>query len=312
MGNCVAQRLDVVDLFAGLGGFSAGAQEAGARVVWAANHWPVACRFHAANHPTVVHVQQDLMQADWRNVPKHDVLLASPACQGHTPARGKEKPHHDALRSTAWAPVGCLEHHRSDYAVIENVPNFTRWVLYPSWVDALHRLGYSVSPHIIDSADHGVPQNRVRLFLVCAKSRHPIKLPLPKRQEAHAASFIEWDAHDWSQIHRPGRSKKTLDRIQAGRREFGDRFLIPYYSSGSGLKGRSIHRPLGTVTTVDRWAVIDGERMRMLQPTELRAAMGFRASYLLPETRRDAIHLLGNAVCPPVAADLIAALATAA
>ena len=40
-----------VDLFAGAGGFSEGARMAGLEVVWAANHWPVAVEWHAANHP---------------------------------------------------------------------------------------------------------------------------------------------------------------------------------------------------------------------------------------------------------------------
>ena len=38
------------------------------------------------------------------------------------------------------------------------------WTLYPAWEDA--RLGYAVAPHLIDAADHGVPQHRERLFLV--------------------------------------------------------------------------------------------------------------------------------------------------
>jgi len=80
--------MDAIDLFAGLGGFSEGAEQAGVRVVWAANHWPAAVQVHANNHPETEHVCQDLQQADWTQVPKHDLLLASPACQGHSRARG--------------------------------------------------------------------------------------------------------------------------------------------------------------------------------------------------------------------------------
>lgn len=47
-----------IDLFAGAGGFSTGAQMAGVEVVWAANHWPVAVETHAANHPETAHVCQ--------------------------------------------------------------------------------------------------------------------------------------------------------------------------------------------------------------------------------------------------------------
>jgi DNA (cytosine-5)-methyltransferase 1 len=83
---------------------------------------------------------------------------------------------------------------------------------------------------------------------------------------------------------------------------------MPYYGSGSGLTGRSLSRPLGTVTTLDRWAILDGDRMRMLQPSELRRAMGFPATTQLPPDRRTAIKLLGNAVCPPVAEAIARAL----
>lgn len=305
-------NMKAIDLFAGAGGFSTGAEAAGVKVVWVGNHWQLAVDTHAANHPNAIHVCQDLHQADWRKVPAHDVCLASPACQGHSPARGKEKPHHDALRSTAWAVVSCLEFHRSQFAVVENVPEFMDWTLYPSWADALSRLGYSLSPHLIDSADHGVPQHRVRMFLVLSKSKKPLVLNLPKREHRPVAEIIEWDQHKWSKIHKPGRSENTIRRIDAGRKQFGECFVAPFYSNGSGLTGRSIHRPIGTFSTVDRWAIIRGDEMRMFQPSEVRAGMGFPKSYILPKKKRDAVHLLGNAVTPAVATDILNELKRAA
>lgn len=304
--------MKAIDMFAGAGGFTEGATAAGLDVVWAANHWQAAVATHAANHPGVEHLCQDLHQADWSRVPAHDALLASPCCQGHTPARGKDTARHDASRSTAWAVVSALEFHRPPFAIVENVPEFLRWSLYPSWADALRRLGYSLATHVLDAADSGVPQNRVRLFVVLSRSRAPLRLELPKRDHVPAAAIVRWDAHRWSPIRRRGRSVRTLARIASGRAELGPRFLAPYYGSGSGLTGRSLDRPLGTVTTIDRWALIDGDRMRMLQPDELRAAMGFRDSYQLPANRRLAIHLLGNAVAPPQAADVLRALRAAA
>jgi len=52
-----------IDLFAGLGGNSEGARQAGVSVVWAANHWQSAVEVHAANHPDTQHLVQDLHQA---------------------------------------------------------------------------------------------------------------------------------------------------------------------------------------------------------------------------------------------------------
>jgi DNA (cytosine-5)-methyltransferase 1 len=299
-----------IDLFAGAGGFSTGAMMAGCSVVWAANHWREAVDVHAANHPGTEHACQDLHQARWPEVPAHDLLLASPACQGHSRARGKERPHHDAQRSTAWAVVSALEFHRPAFALVENVPEFLQWALYPAWRDALCALGYSCAPHIIDAADHGVPQSRRRVFIAITRSTAPIILTLPKRDHVGAATIIDFDAGRWSMIEREGRSAATLARVAMGRTIHGDRFLTAYYGNERG--GRSLERPIGTITTRDRWAVIDGARMRMLTVEENRKAMAFPSTYVLPSRQKDAMKMLGNAVCPPVACDVIEALRAAA
>lgn len=299
-----------VDLFAGAGGFSTGAALAGVRVVWAANHWPEAVQIHANNHPDTAHVCQDLHQADWSQVPEHDLLMASPACQGHSRARGRERPHHDAQRSTAWAVISAAEYHRPACVLVENVPDFTRWTLYPVWCSALHALGYALEPMLIDAADHGVAQHRRRLFVVATRSKHPVALDVPRREHIGSERIIDFAAGNWSLIDRPGRAASTLARIAAGRNVHGERFVTAYY--GNEVGGRSLARPLGTITTRDRWAVIDSDRMRMLSVDECRQAMGFPSGYRLPERPKDAMHMLGNAVCPPVARDVIAALREAA
>lgn len=291
-----------IDMFAGMGGFSTGARAAGVQVLWAANHWPEAVKWHAANHPFTKHVCQDLHQARWEQVPAHDLLLASPCCQGHSPARGKANgnPQHDASRSTAWAVVSALEYHKPQAAVVENVEEFTNWALYPAWVSAVQALGYQVAPHVVDCADLGVPQHRVRLFIVLTRSKAPLMLQLPQERHVPAASFLDFDAGRWSPIEKPGRVQATLDRVRNGRQRFGDRFIMPYYGKGSGTTGRDINRPIGTITTLDRWALVDGDRMRMLSANEALAAMSFSANTLRPDNHRLTMHMAGNAV-PPLA-----------
>jgi DNA (cytosine-5)-methyltransferase 1 len=302
--------MKAIDLFAGAGGFSTGAKLAGVQVVWAANHWQQAVDIHSRNHPGTQHMCQDLHQANWEHVPSHDLLLASPCCQGHSKARGAaaNNPQHDASRSTAWAPVSALEYHRPKAGVIENVPEFLDWILYPAWKMAVEALGYSVSPHIFDAADHGVPQHRERMFIVLAQSRAPLQLKLEKEEHIPASTFVDFDGGSWTPIEKPGRAQATLDRIANGRRQFGERFIMPYYGSGSGLTGRSLDRPVGTITTKNRWGVVDGERMRMFSRDESRAAMSFPDDYHLPPGVTLATHMLGNAVPPQLARRVISAV----
>jgi DNA (cytosine-5)-methyltransferase 1 len=276
--------------------------------VWAANHWQAAVDAHKANHPHTASECQDLHQADWSRVPRHDLLLASPACQGHSRARGVDRPHHDAARSTAWAVVSCAEYHRPPFVVVENVAEFLRWTLFPSWQSAMQALGYKLTSLIVDAADCGVPQNRRRLFIIATRSKAPRWFTLPRREHVPAARIIRWQSAGWTPWR--GKCARTVERVENGRRAHGDRFLIAYYGNERG--GRSLNRPLGTVTTRDRYAVVDCDAMRMLSVEEYRAAMGFPENYQLPANRRLATHLLGNAVCPPVAEQVIRALAKAA
>lgn len=306
--------MKVIDLFSGAGGFSTGAVMAGHEVVWAANHWQSAVDIHAANHPNAQHACQDLQQADWRNVPAHDMMLASPCCQGHSPARGKENgnPQHDASRSTAWSVVSAAEFHRPQFSLIENVPSFTRWSLYPAWCAAMNALGYALTPMIVDAADHDTPQHRERLFIAAVRAKYPLEIKLHKRPHIPASSFVNFEAGRWSLIFKPDRAPATISRVRAGRATFGEQFVMPYYGGGSGLTGRDLDRPIGTITTRDRWALVNGDRMRMLLATECRDAMGLPTDYILPDQHTLAVHMIGNAVAPKAARDVITAMMEAA
>lgn len=298
-----------IDLFAGAGGFSTGAAQAGCRVLWAANHNPWAVSTHASNHSETEHACQDLEQADWSQVPCHDLLLASPACQGHSRARGRagrEGQRVDSQRSTAWAVVSCAEFHRPSSVIVENVEEFVTWKLYPAWKQAMEILGYKLTENILNAADFGVPQSRERVFIV-ANLKKEIRIRSPKLAHVPASEIISWDSGSWNSILKPAhgraRSAATLAQIAGARKRYGDQFLIAYY--GNEKNGRDLSSPLGTVTTKDRFALVRGDQMRMLTVDEYRLAMGFPADYKLTGVRTKDIHLLGNAVCPAVAREVI-------
>lgn len=289
-----------IDLFSGCGGSATGVVQADVNVIWSGDSWQEAVDCHQRNHPSAIHVCQDLCDIDWSYVPDHDVQCASPPCTGHSRARGKERGHHDASRSVAWSVIACARVKRPSMIVVENVPEFSKWEHYNAWIAALRAMRYSVGdkPTIINAADVGVPQNRRRAFIIASLSRSPITLPKPSFEHVPASKIIRFDKGMWADINHPGRANSTLERISAGRKTHGDRFLIGYY--GSEIGGRSIHSPLGTLTTHDRFAIVDGDRMRMLSVDEIRDGMGFPQNYWLPASRKLATHLLGNAVCPPV------------
>ncbi len=300
-----------VDYFAGAGGWSTGATAAGARVAAAVNHWPIAVASHRANHPEALHLCQDAALLDPASLPAFDVLLASPSCQGHSRARGTDQPRHDASRATAWCVVDAAEVRRPRLVLVENVPDFLRWQLFPAWRAALEALGYALTVNVLNAADFGVPQERERMFLVARRGKALPPIASPCLRHVPAREIIDLDAGTWT----PTASKveATQARIEDGRRRFGRApFLIAYYGEGSGKIARSLDRPLGTLTTIDRYAIVRGDEMRMLSVDECRRAMGFPAGYVITGTRRDRIMQLGNAVCPPVARAVVEQVADAA
>jgi DNA (cytosine-5)-methyltransferase 1 len=296
-----------IDLFAGAGGTSTGARMAGVNVVCALNHWPVAVATHAINHPETAHVCQDIATVDPSSMPEHDVMLASPSCVGHTRARGKEQSHHDACRATADDVLRFAEANRPRAVIVENVPEMMQWRRYRSWRMGWSDLGYRVSEQVIDAADAGVPQNRRRLFVVASRTVRPIAIPQPTARHVTARECIDLDAGAWS----PWAMwcEKTRVRCVSGRARFGDVFLVAYYGSVEG--GRSIDRPIGTLTTVDRYAVVRGDVARMLSVEEMARLSSFPADYVLTGTKRDRVKMLGNSVPPMLAAHVIGSVVRA-
>jgi DNA (cytosine-5)-methyltransferase 1 len=91
--------------------------------------------------------------------------------------------------------------------------------------------------------------------------------------------------------------------------------LIPYYGTG---RARPATGPMGTLSTRDRFGLLDpclatsldplDCLFRMLEPAEIAAGMAFGPGYRILGTRRERVRQAGNAVTPPAARDLIAAL----
>lgn len=89
-------------------------------------------------------------------------------------------------------------------------------------------------------------------------------------------------------------------------------FIVQYYGNGSA---RSVQSPLDTVTTKDRFALVEAGALdigfRMLQPHELAAAMSFPDGYRFAGTKTDAVRQIGNAVPVRTARALIERMVTA-
>jgi DNA (cytosine-5)-methyltransferase 1 len=183
--------LGVVDLFCGPGGLSEGFRRAGFHVLAAVDSDPVSTRTFWLNHPAVPKdriVNRDvtsLAHGELRRlVGRHvDVLLGAPPCQGFSHAGFRSKRSRtgyrlaDDSRNLLWKHMveAALEL-RPRIVVMENVPgmNFAPRRENLSFMETarreLERRGrYHARIWRLHAAAFGIPQDRIRFFLVACR-----------------------------------------------------------------------------------------------------------------------------------------------
>lgn len=310
-----------IDMFCGIGGNSLGAQQAGVEIVAGFDKWDLATSVFKDNFANAVVVNQSLQRINPENLLKKlgqiDLILASPECTSHSVARGKRKRRKWSMK-LAFQVTRFSNVLRPRWIVIENVSNMQNWEHYDEFKKTLEGQGYKVRQQELVASDFGVPQSRKRLFLVCDLLQEPPEIiPSQNILAAPARNVVNLNGvYRSNPLDNGRRAAKTLARAQKGFEALGTEtpFLLVYYGSdGDGSRGwQSLDLPLRTITTLDRFALVKpggngaGPVMRMLQPPELQAAMGFPETFKMNHgNRRDKIHLLGNAVCPPVMRSII-------
>ena len=309
-----------LDIFCGGGLSSSGARAAGAEIVGGIDMWDIATSTFKHNFPkaTVKTARlEDINPARLRDeIGDIDLLLASPECTNHTCAKGSA-PRSEESRATALQTLRYAKAFRPRWVVMENVVHMRPWSRYEELKSELRGLGYQVKEAVLDASDFGVPQRRKRLFVVCDLEAEPVAPMVPKKRKVSTAESILDQSGVWATtpLFSDRRAAGTLERAQRGLNAIGSEtaFLIVYYGSDGSGGWQRLDRPLRTITTVDRFALVEpsevGPQMRMLQVPELSRAMGLPKRHKLPcGSRRDKVQLLGNGVCPPVMSGVVAAI----
>lgn len=103
------------------------------------------------------------------NIPEFDFLLAGFPCQAFSYA-GKQKGFEDETRGTLFFDIlRILKKNKPKYLFLENVRGLTthdKGNTFRVIQDALASLGYSIDFALLNSSEFGVPQNRVRIYIV--------------------------------------------------------------------------------------------------------------------------------------------------
>lgn len=271
----------IIDCFAGGGGASVGIEMAlGRSVDIAINHDPQAIRMHKTNHPTTLHLTEDIFQVDLPKYVKgrHVALMwASPDCTSHSKAKGS-KPKERGLRILPWAVHKHAAEILPDVIIMENVEEIRQWgplnkkghpiakkkgKEYRKFLKKMYLLGYTkIETRILVAADHGVPTTRKRWHAILRRDGKPIVWPEPTHNRYGTDGLQQWEPI-WKHLDLMdvgnsifGRKKplaeKTMDRIARGIEKFvfnsKEPFIIQVNHGCERFRGQSIHDPMPTIT----------------------------------------------------------------
>lgn len=155
----------VVSLFAGAGGLDMGFANQGFKVLWANDFNHDACETHKLWSSATV-VEGDIGSVDFSTIPDADVILGGFPCQGFSLA-GPRKID-DSRNSLYRYFVKLVEEKQPKIFVAENVKGILTLgdgQIIEAIVHDFASKGYKVTYRLVNAADYGVPQDRLRVII---------------------------------------------------------------------------------------------------------------------------------------------------
>ncbi|WP_343486860.1 DNA (cytosine-5-)-methyltransferase [Allomuricauda sp. d1] len=175
-------KLNVCELFAGVGGFRLGLENTDHyQVVWSnqwepstrAQHasWVYEARFGGQNHSNL-----DIETIATNEIPDHDILVGGFPCQDYSVATTlKNSKGLIGKKGVLWWSIHRIleeKKNKPKYLFFENVdrllksPATQRGRDFAVMLKSLSDLGYAVEWRVINAADYGMPQRRRRVFFL--------------------------------------------------------------------------------------------------------------------------------------------------
>jgi DNA (cytosine-5)-methyltransferase 1 len=334
----------LIDLFCGAGGMSLGFTDdrfcGGFECVLAVDNDDAALATHHANFggKIVSGNIEDWLEEDPR-IPKADVVIGGPPCQGFSLLNKKRDGDH---RRALWEPyLDVVERCGAKIFVMENVSELYRSEELQQIKRRARHIGFKTSEAILNTADFGVPQTRKRTVIVGWRENNGSEPLFPPRA-SHAAPEQKLSLPRWRTVRdviadlgKPegteigdkspldlhfGRNPtpKSLARykavppggnrfdLQKNARRLTPGCWIRKISGGTDLFGRLWwDRPSVTIRT----EFFKPEKGRYLHPSEHRPIthreaarlMGFPDDFVFKGTKIEIAKQIGNAVPPEFA-----------
>lgn len=172
---------NVAELFAGVGGFRIGLARAGWKTVFS-NQWEPATKaqhassVYRANFGDEGHSNEDIANAD--SLPKNiDLLVGGFPCQDYSVAKtlNTSRGLQGKKGVLWWEILRLVKRHKPKFIFLENVdrllksPSSQRGRDFAVMLKTLGDEGYVIEWRVVNAAEYGFPQRRIRVFIVASK-----------------------------------------------------------------------------------------------------------------------------------------------
>jgi DNA (cytosine-5)-methyltransferase 1 len=183
---------NVAELFAGVGGFRIGLARAGWKTVFS-NQWEPATKVQHASDVYVArfgedgHTNEDI--AKIQSLPKNiDLLVGGFPCQDYSVAKtlNSSKGLKGKKGVLWWEILRLVHQQKPKFIFLENVdrllksPSNQRGRDFAVMLKTLGDEGYTIEWRVVNAAEYGFPQRRIRVFIVATKKKSGTKKSKPE------------------------------------------------------------------------------------------------------------------------------------
>lgn len=329
-----------IDIFAGAGGLSLGLQRARFQLGAALDNDPVAVRTYENNlghHIRCAGIEgvsgDELLRAAGVETGGLELLAGGPPCQGFSVQRRGDRS--DPRNGLVLEFVRLVEETRPRFFLMENVGGLLSRHGRPFLDEFENRaksLGYEIHTKLLNAADYGVPQQRMRAFLVGESVADGLTFQFPEAQVTKWRTVRDAIAdlpsppadgrpHMEVQNHfREARlSPLNIERIKhvrqgGGREQIPERLQLDCHRKGNGHRHMDVYGRLAwnepSVTLTARFDSFT--RGRFGHPVEHRSLtiregariQTFPDNFVFSGNRGEQARQVGNAV-PPLLAEVL-------
>lgn len=183
---------NVAELFAGVGGFRIGLARAGWKTTFS-NQWEPATKVQHASDVYVAQFGEDghtnLDIAEVKALPKNiDLLVGGFPCQDYSVAKtlNSSKGLKGKKGVLWWEILRLVNGQKPKFIFLENVdrllksPSNQRGRDFAVMLKTLGDEGYSIEWRVVNAAEYGFPQRRIRVFIVATKLKKGTKKSTPE------------------------------------------------------------------------------------------------------------------------------------